>query len=114
MKFLLNMADVIRTAKPLASLGISYAASCVVEEVLLAFAPQLADTLLKQVAFRVGVLGVGVATSQIVADAIEREADELSDSLIGLRGMILAAQIEKEAENGGASDEPEAVVSDSE
>lgn len=103
MSALTTAAKAVRSAKPLASLGISLAASYVVEEFLVAWAPQLADTFAKQVAFRAGVFGVGVATSQIVAGAIEKECDELSESLEGLDVTLANARMSKEANDGGAA-----------
>lgn len=103
MSALRSVASVIKSAKPLASLGISMAASYAVEEFLVAWAPQLADTFAKQLAFRVGVFGVGVATSQIVAEAIEKECDDLRESLEGLDTMMLEAKMAKEANDGGAA-----------
>lgn len=103
MSALTTAAKAVRSAKPLAALGISMAASYVVEEFLVAWAPQLADTFAKQLAFRVGVFGVGVATSQIVAEAIERECDELGDSLEGLDTTLAKARMAKEANDGGAA-----------
>lgn len=103
MSALTTVAKAVRSAKPLASLGISLAASYVVEEFLVAWAPQLADTFAKQVAFRAGVFGVGVAASQIVAGAIEKECDELSESLEGLDVTLANARMAKEANDGGAA-----------
>lgn len=105
----LGISEVAKIAKPIASLAGGYISGQLIENA----AMQMFSTTTKmeKLVVKIGSMGLGLAASEMVGKAINRN---FADAITILDSAGQSLKVIEEAKNGGASDEPEAVVSDAE
>lgn len=109
-------AGLVRAAKPIVSIVGGMAASEIVTGFFKRIAPNVVgESELQKVMTKLGCFAIGVAVSQTVSSAMESEMAGVAVMLDSTAHALENAKVKiKEADDGGASDEPETVVSDAE